>query len=330
MRVVLVDPSRTISKFIARLLEARGDEVRSFTDGRAALDYVAEDQAVDAVITSAEPLSMTGLELCWELRLLAGDRRAIYVIVMSSNQERRNLVEALDAGADDFIGKPPAVEELYARLRAAERLAAMHRDLMRLASLDPLTGIFNRRAFFERAQTALAQRQTDGGTLAAIMLDIDHFKRVNDVYGHATGDRVIREVANLLASKGEIIGRLGGEEFAMLLPGRDLAGGKEAAEQLRQQLMAVRLPEGDKTVTFTSSFGVSEWQPGESVDDMLRRADMALYAAKGAGRNCVMVAGDALAVKDYEGADRPVRAAPRGEAASAPAEATPASPRSAA
>src|SRR4051812_26556143 len=264
MRVVVVDPSRTISKFIARLLEARGDEVRSFTDGRAALAYVAEDQAVDAVITSAEPLSMTGLELCWELRLLAGDRRAIYVIVMSSNQERRNLVEALDAGADDFIGKPPAPEDLYARLRNAERLSAMHRDLMRLASLDPLTGIFNRRAFFERAETALAQRPSDGA-IAAIMLDIDHFKRINDVYGHATGDRVIREIASLLASKGEIIGRLGGEEFAMLLPGRDLTGGKKLAERLRQQVMAVRLPEGNKTVTFTSSFGVSEWQGGEGV-----------------------------------------------------------------
>ena len=331
MRVVLVDPSRTISKFIARLLEARGDEVRSFTDGRAALAYVAEDQAVDAVITSAEPLSITGLELCWELRLLASDRRAIYVILMSSNQERRNLVEALDSGADDFIGKPPAAEELYARLRAAERLSAMHRDLMQLASLDPLTGIFNRRAFFERAQKALAQSRTDGHTVAAIMLDIDHFKRVNDVYGHQVGDRAIREVASLISNKGKIIGRLGGEEFALLLPSCDLAGGKEVAEHLRQQIMAVRLPEGDKVVTFTSSFGVSEWQPGESVDDMLRRADMALYVAKAEGRNCVRVASEALAVENYEGADRPVRGAPRGgEAIVAQSENLPATPRSAA
>jgi two-component system cell cycle response regulator len=311
MRVVLVDPSRTVLKFVARLLEARGDEVRPFTDGRAALAYVAEDPKVDALITSAEPLSITGLELCWETRLVAGDRRAIYVILMSSNQEKRHLIEALDSGADDFIGKPPAAEELYARLRAAERLATMHRDLLQLATLDPLTGIFNRRAFFERATAALAQRPA-GGAVAAIMLDIDHFKRVNDVYGHAVGDRAIREVASLVAGTGEIVGRLGGEEFAMLLPGRDLAGGCELAERLRQEIMAVRLPLEDKVVIFTSSFGVSEWQQGESVDDMLRRADMALYSAKATGRNRVTVAGDdELALGDYPDAGRPLRAAQR-------------------
>jgi two-component system cell cycle response regulator len=316
MRVVLVDPSRTVLKFVARLLEARGDEVRPFTDGRAALAYVAEDAAVDALITSAEPLSISGLELCWETRLLAGDRRAIYVILMSSNQERRNLIEALDSGADDFIGKPPAAEELYARLRAAERLATMHRDLVQLASLDPLTGIFNRRVFFERAEAALAQRPANA-PVAAIMLDIDHFKNVNDLYGHAMGDRVIREVAQLISGTGEIVGRIGGEEFAMLLAGRDLAGGQEVAEHLRQQIMRVNLGDAGN---FTCSFGVSQWQPEENVDDMLRRADMALYSAKEAGRNRVLTTADVPASHDYEAADRPVRAAQRGDEPDAPAE----------
>jgi two-component system cell cycle response regulator len=311
MRVVLVDPSRTVLKFVARLLEARGDEVHPFTDGRAALAYVAEDKQVDALITSAEPLSISGLELCWETRLLAGDRRAIYVILMSSNQERRNLIEALDSGADDFIGKPPAAEELYARLRAAERLSSMHRDLVQLASLDPLTGIFNRRVFFERAEAALLQRPAQG-TLAAIMLDIDYFKRVNDVYGHGVGDRAIREVASLVSNTGEIVGRLGGEEFAVLIPGRDLAGGRDIAERLRQEIANLRLMADGKSVTFTVSCGVSEWRPGESIDEMLRRADIALYAAKGAGRNCVICAEDELEVQ-YDEADRPVRAAPRDE-----------------
>lgn len=330
MRVVLVDPSRTVLKFVSRLLEARGDEVLPFTDGRAALACVAEDQKVDALITSAEPLSISGLELCWETRLVAGERRAIYVILMSSNQERRNLIEALDSGADDFIGKPPAAEELYARLRAAERLSTMHRDLVHLASLDPLTGIFNRRVFFEHAEAALAQRAKDG-TLAAIMIDIDHFKQVNDVYGHGVGDRAIKEVASLAASVGKIAGRLGGEEFAVLLPGRDAAGGQETAERLRQEIMAVRLRTSDRVVTFTASFGVSEWLEGESVDEMLRRADMALYAAKAAGRNRVILAGaEGMSLKDYEPTGRPVRAAQRSDMMPAKTEAAPASPRSAA
>jgi two-component system cell cycle response regulator len=330
MRVVLVDPSRTVLKFVSRLLEARGDEVRPFTDGREALAYVARDTEVDALITSAEPLSISGLELCWETRLVAGDRRAIYVILMSSNQERRHLIEALDSGADDFIGKPPAAEELYARLRAAERLATMHRDLLQLASLDPLTGIFNRRVFFERAETALAQRKPDGA-LATIMLDIDHFKRVNDVYGHAMGDRAIREIASLISGTGEIVGRLGGEEFAILLPGRDVPGGMEVAERLRQEIMALRLSADGVPIELTTSFGVSEWQPGESIDETLRRADMALYSAKAGGRNQVIAAGtDDMAVENYEGAGRPVRAAQRAEIVLDQAEAMPESPRSAA
>jgi two-component system, cell cycle response regulator len=329
MRVVLVDPSRTVLKFVSRLLEARGDEVRPFTDGRAALAYVAQDPTVDALITSAEPMSISGLELCWETRLLAGDRRSIYVILMSSNQERRNLIEALDSGADDFIGKPPAAEELYARLRAAERLATMHRDLVQLASLDPLTGIFNRRVFFERAQAALAQRLKNG-RLAAIMLDIDHFKRVNDVYGHSVGDRAIREIASLISGTGELVGRLGGEEFAMLLAGRDLAGGKYIAERMRQEVMTLRLPADDKIVTLTASFGVSEWVVGESVDETLRRADMALYSAKAAGRNRVVTTDDALVLNDYTGEGRTVRAAQRADAQPAQADAMASSPRSAA
>jgi diguanylate cyclase (GGDEF)-like protein len=317
MRVVLVDPSRTVLKFVSRLLEARGDDVRPFTDGRAALAYVKEDPAVDALITSAEPLSMSGLELCWETRLLTGDRRAIYVILMSSNQERRNLIEALDSGADDFIGKPPVAEELYARLRAAERLASMHRDLVQLASLDSLTGIFNRRAFFERAEETRAQLPALG-TFSGIMLDIDHFKRINDGHGHGMGDRAIREVASVIANASPIVGRLGGEEFAVLLPGCNLSAALEIAERLRGEVAALRLNGTREAETLTASFGVSQWREGDTVDGMLKRADMALYAAKAAGRNRVIAADEALAVADYDASGRPVRSARRPDEVTAP------------
>jgi diguanylate cyclase (GGDEF)-like protein len=310
MRVVLVDPSRTVLKFVARLLEARGDEVHTFTDGRAALDYIKEEPTVDAVITSAEPLSMTGLELCWETRLLAGDRRAIYVILMSSNQERRNLIEALDSGADDFIGKPPVAEELYARLRAAERLATMHRDLIQLASLDSLTGTFNRRAFFEHGLEMLAQ-VADCGALSAVMIDIDHFKRINDVYGHDTGDKAIREVAGVIASAGSVVGRLGGEEFAVLLPGGDLANAVAVSERMRREIASLQIAAGKQQITLTCSFGVSEWQPGESLDQLVKRADMALYAAKAGGRDRVVAADETLAVRDYDNSARGIRAESR-------------------
>jgi diguanylate cyclase (GGDEF)-like protein len=289
MRVVLVDPSRTVLKLVGRMLEARGHEVRAFTDGQAALDCIRADLSVGALITSAELISMSGMELCWEARLLATCNRQIYVILMSSSQDRHTLIEALDSGADDYIGKPPIAEELYARLRAAERVATMHDELIRLATTDPLTGVLNRRAFFERAREVCA-RADAGGTLSAILFDIDHFKRVNDLYGHDVGDRAIRAVAQEAASEQLIVGRLGGEEFAALVDGQGLDHALALAERLRQKMASLKFDTSHGRLTLTCSFGVSEWEPGDTIDFMLKRADVALYAAKTGGRNRVVAA----------------------------------------
>ena len=226
MRVVLVDPSRTMRLFVRRLLEARDHEVLPFADGAQALDCMRQNSDVAALITSAELDGMSGLELCWETRILAGRDRPIYVILMSSSVDKSLLGEALDSGADDFISKPPVADELYARLRAAERLGGMQRELVRLASVDPLTGLHNRRVFFEMAEEVRAQECR----LTAVMLDIDHFKRVNDLYGHDVGDQAIAAVAKVAAAEDAIVGRLGGEEFAMLLRGRSPADGASVAE----------------------------------------------------------------------------------------------------
>lgn len=293
MRVVLVDPSRIVLKCVSRLLEERGDEVFSFTDGLAALEYIRTDRSVETLITSAEPESMSGLELCWQTRALATSRRPIYVIMMSSNQNRGHLVKALDAGADDFIGKPPASEELYARLRAAARLSSMQRELIQLASTDPLTGVLNRRAFFERMQESHAD-MAEVGTLSAIMIDIDHFKSVNDLYGHDIGDKVIAAVAMAATSAGPMVGRLGGEEFVVLLGGKDLVETAAVAEDLRQRVRSIEIATPTDPISITCSFGVSEWQGDEPVDQFLKRADLALYAAKKAGRDRVVVADDAF------------------------------------
>jgi diguanylate cyclase (GGDEF)-like protein len=308
MRVVLVDPSRTVLKCITRILVARDHEVRPFLDGREALAHIAANEDVDALITSAELITMSGMELCWETRLLAGSRRPIYVIMMSSSRDGHKLIEALDSGADDFIGKPPAAEELYARLRAAERLESMHRELIRLATIDPLTGMFNRRAFFERAEEALSR----GDTLSAIMFDIDHFKRVNDVYGHDVGDEAIRGVAHTVAAVAGISGRLGGEEFALLLAGLGLAEAADVAERLRQAVEALRFATPKGEMGLTCSFGVSERKVGDSIDRMLKRADVALYAAKTGGRNRVIAAGATDELPGYDDAGRVVRAGARG------------------
>ena len=288
MRIVLVDPSRTTRLIVARMLEARGHDVLPFSDELEALAELRADHCIEALITSAELKHMSGVELCWETRLLATCRRPIYVLMMSSQYDQRSLIEALDSGADDFIGKPPLAEELFARLRAAERILSMQHELIRLATIDPLTGLCNRRGFFERATEACARVAPPDGSLSAIILDIDNFKRINDSYGHETGDEAIRICANAARLDEAVTGRLGGDEFALLLERKPLPQAIEIAEDLRLRLAARPFDTGKDRITLTWSVGVGEGRPGDTVDQILARADAALYDAKLGGRNRVV------------------------------------------
>jgi diguanylate cyclase (GGDEF)-like protein len=302
MRVVLVDPSAEAAAHVARLLEARHHEVRTFADGREALAYIQADTKVGAVITGTEPLAISGLELCWEVRLMATAQRPIYVILMAGKDDDQMIV-ALDSGADDLLHTPLAPEELYARLRAAERLARMQSELIWLATTDSLTGMFNRRAFFDKAKELCARAEA-GEPLAAIMVDVDHFKRINDVYGHKAGDEAICAVAQTLSIERTIVGRLGGEEFALLLHGRTIAEAVEIAEQLRATVAGLTIG----GAVLTCSFGVSGWRAGDTIDPLLKRADMALYDAKIGGRNRVIAADHPAVAPTYSSAGRPIRA----------------------
>lgn len=286
MRITLVDPSRTNRMIVTRLLQARGHDVLLFEDAPEALAQMRSDFQIDALITSAELTSTSGLELCWETRLLASSRRPIYILLMSSNSDRSALVEALDSGADDFIYKPPVAEELYARLRAAERIGTLQRELIRLATTDPLTGVSNRRGFFEEASEACRQAKR-GSSVSAILIDIDHFKEVNDLYGHSTGDEAIRAIAREAQTDEAVVGRLGGDEFSILLKGRSLSAATTIAEGLQRRFAALRLKTPEGLTTLTCSLGVSELEPNDTVDDLIGRADLALYKAKEEGRNRV-------------------------------------------
>jgi two-component system cell cycle response regulator len=310
MRVVLVDPSRTVLKCLTRTLEMRGHDVHPFTDGTEALQYIKSNHLVDALITSAQLLSMSGQELCLEARRVASCRRPIYILLMSSNDEHRNLVEALNNGADDFISKPPITEELYARLRAANRIVSMQRELIGLASTDSLTGVLNRRAFFEKAQE-LCERAELGGVLSAILFDIDYFKQINDSYGHGAGDEALRAIARGVSKEGAIVGRLGGEEFAILLEGMPLSETAEIAESLRLKIQQLEITIGQQTISLTCSFGVSQWQVDDTIDILLKRADVALYNAKTNGRNRVEVGECMLDAANYGRSKSAVRSGSR-------------------
>ncbi len=289
MRIVLAEPSRIGLRLMTKMLTDGGHEVLPFDDGAAALECLQGDEEIDVLLTSFEVPNISGLELCWEARLIANARRPIYVVAMSSTRDRDRLVEALDSGADDFITKPPVATELFARLRAAERMTKASRELLRMATIDPLTDLPNRRAFFERAgETTL--RRAGSPPASMLMFDIDHFKRINDTWGHDVGDLVLKAIADVVRRAPGHPGRLGGEEFAVLLDGWDLLDAHREAERLRMAVQNMTVDAPLSRISVTISIGIAEHGVGQSVDQLLKQADIALYAAKTGGRNRVVAA----------------------------------------
>jgi len=207
---------------------------------------------------------------------------------MSSSDEHNRLVQALDNGADDFICKPPVVEELRARLRTADRVTSMQHELFRYATTDFLTGLLNRRAFFENAAEA-CERAKSGNVVTAVICDLDHFKQINDTHGHGVGDLVLRSVAAKAAQLDGIVGRLGGEEFGIVVE-TAIADAVETAESFRRTISDLKIHADDEVINVTCSLGLAEWESGDTVDNLLKRADMALYEAKRTGRNRVVAA----------------------------------------
>ncbi|MEZ5838915.1 MAG: diguanylate cyclase [Hyphomicrobiales bacterium] len=285
MEILLIEPSRVGLRMMGQMLEQRGDVVHPFSHGGEALAHLRRHPEIEVIITSFETQEICGLELSWEARVLSNNRNPLYIIVMSSSWERSKAIEALDTGADDFIQKPPVKEELFARLRAADRLLKTQRENHRLARVDPLTGAFNRRYFFDQFRQEMESRST--APLSVVLLDIDHFKKVNDTYGHDVGDRTICAVASLMIPEDGVFGRIGGEEFAWLLPGHSEASAADKADKIRKKVEALEIATEIGTLTLTCSFGVAGREPGESSGTLTKRADEALYAAKHSGRNRV-------------------------------------------
>jgi len=294
VRIVVVDPSRVVHRSIAAILAASGHEAVCFVDAREALARVAGDETVACVLTSLETQPIDGFELCWQLRLLANTPRPLAILVMSAAHGSRSLGEVLDCGADDFMSKPPGRDELLARLRATERLLGLQRELIRQADTDHLSQLLNRGAFLRRAER-LAEAVGIGGTLTALLIDIDHFKAINDRHGHAVGDAAIRGVAGALRETGALSCRWGGEEFAVLVEGHGQAAAAVVAHGVRRRCAALRIPAGEDRVGLTVSIGVGAWSAQGGLDGLMRRADVALYAAKAGGRDRVsLMASDAL------------------------------------
>jgi diguanylate cyclase (GGDEF)-like protein len=341
LHIMIVDDDPDGLRVLERQLSAAGYRVTTASSGLNALE-IDRAQAPQMIITDWMMPELDGLELCRRLR--RGDESGhAYIIVLTASREENRTVEALEAGADDFLTKPYNRHELLARVRAGERivrleagmaersrevsrynarLAAANDQLRIMATTDELTGLANRREALARLAEHWSLAVRHGDPLACVIADIDHFKRFNDALGHAVGDAVLKATAEVLrktARAGEAVCRIGGEEFLLICPRSRAQSAEVAAERLRSSAAAHVIQHNGNSMSVTLSLGVAErTERMAGPDDLLKAADDALYAAKRAGRNRVCVCGQVPPARAHRSTDCPTASV---EAAAAVAQA---------
>jgi two-component system cell cycle response regulator len=296
--VLLVEDSAAIRALVRRMLVAGGHTVVEAAGGVAAL-AACREQHPDVVLLDVEMPEMSGWDVLAAMKA-DPDLRDVPVVFLTGRSDTTDMVDGLRLGAHDYLRKPCEPTELLARVQAAARVKRLqdelrqrNEDLDRISRTDALTGLRNRRHVEEYLAklTSLARRNHE--PIAVLVIDIDHFKSVNDELGHDAGDAVLREVASRMQDSvrlEDMVGRWGGEEFLVVLPNTADHGAAELAERLRQVVADTpyRLPDGD-AVQVTISVGCST----SLIDDagrLVRSADAAMYEAKQTGRNRVVVA----------------------------------------
>jgi len=217
MRIAYISSNLEGHAEMRRRTRERGHEVLSFKDAREAIEAIHHDCAIDIVITCAHTKPISGLEVCWEARLLAGEDRVLYILFVVPPGGGAIEVEALDSGADETVNVDVRPEEFDAKLRVAERVISLQRDLLREASIDYLSGADNRRAFFRKLAAACSDA-SHGAYLSVIYLDVDRFKAINDRHGHDVGDEALRALTTAAQALDVPVGRLGGDEFSVIPP----------------------------------------------------------------------------------------------------------------
>lgn len=297
MKVLVADDSATSRELLRRALSHWGYEVVLAEDGMQAWEILAQpDPPPMAVLDWVMPF-MTGPEVCRKVRETHREPYP-YILLLTSKNTKGETVEGLEAGADDYVVKPFDQQELQVRLRCGKRIVDLQMDLLRAreelrerANKDLLTMLPNRSAIAGTLDTEVSRCHRDRRTVGVILLDIDHFKKINDTYGHFTGDAVLRETAVRLRGNMrpyDQVGRYGGEEFLVVLPNCDLDQASNQAERMRARLHCAPMIVDGVEISVSASFGVTVSDGTERSPDLfVRVADEALYRAKAGGRNCV-------------------------------------------
>ncbi|NVN93185.1 MAG: diguanylate cyclase [Desulfuromonadales bacterium] len=297
MRILIAEDDLTSRTILSAVVKKWGYVPVAVTDGEAAWEAMQKEDAPQLALLDWNMPGLNGLEVCGKLREI-DTADPPYIIFLTSRSEKDSVVEGLEAGANDYVIKPHDNAELLARVRVGQRMlemqAAMNaakKSLTHEAMHDPLTRILNRRAILDFLQKELSRAMRHGSLLSIGMIDLDYFKRVNDRYGHQTGDDVlcglVRTIQENLRDY-DLVGRYGGEEFLVVAPCSSGGEDDELYERLRAGIAGQGIATRSGVVSITVSIGVVGTTGSRSMDDLLADADSALYRAKKSGRNCVV------------------------------------------
>jgi two-component system cell cycle response regulator len=291
VKVLIADDSPISRHLLEVSLCSSGYETHLVADGAEALRVLQAEEGPKLAILDWMMPHLDGVEVCRAIKKRISEPY-VYIILLTAKEHQEEINEGLEAGADDYITKPFDLQELKARLRVGKRILELHEQLVSQAMHDSLTKLLNRSAILDVLQRELIRSVREKTPVAAIMADLDHFKNVNDTYGHLAGDAVLREAALRLSTSlraYDSVGRYGGEEFLVVAPSCGVTAGVELAERLRKRICEGPIDASGSSILATMSFGVAASCEIKQVNHLLRMADEALYTAKEKGRNKVEV-----------------------------------------
>jgi len=287
MKILIAEDDTTSRLLFAATLKKLGHAVTAVENGHKAWE-AWRGEAHPLLISDWMMPDMDGLQLCRMIRAEPG-LQYTYIILLTALDSKGNYLVGMNAGADDFITKPFDEEHLAARLRVADRILALHQKLHIQATHDRLTGVWNRAAILDHLQMELKQAAREAAPMGVIVADIDHFKRINDTFGHPAGDAVLQEAARRMQfalRPYDRIGRYGGEEFLITAPGCGWSHVATLAENIRNSVNAAPIESQYGQIPITVSLGAMiGGDRGEDAGMLITAADEALYRAKKAGRN---------------------------------------------
>jgi two-component system cell cycle response regulator len=301
MKILLVEDSPIERRQISSYLQGLGLDLTVAENGTDAWEVLQGPDAPTFALLDWVLPGMDGIELCRRIRTLGKNETYIYTVMLTAKERKENLLTAMEAGADDYLAKPVDLSELKARILVGKRILDLQQSLRFAATHDFLTGLPNRAEILVSLERELSRSQREDQPAGVILADLDRFKEINDTLGHSAGDAVLIEVARRLKSDlriYDVAGRYGGEEFLLILPGCDLRTATRRAEEIRRLVAkdSVATPSGAMSVTVSMGVAVTNSAPDPTIELVLQHADVALYRAKRAGRNCVQAF--SLAIQD--------------------------------